>query len=78
MWSTLNFWSNVKWGKRLDKVVYAAQELTRFEEFIANDREVRRQAVAYRKHATDTVRGARAHAAKVKVTRVDREAMSAE
>lgn len=56
----------------------AAQVLTRFEELIANDGQVRRQAVAYREDSPDTVRGARAHTTKVKITRVDREAISAE
>jgi hypothetical protein len=73
-----NFIGNIKRGKRWAKVVHTAQELTRFEELIAYDGQVRRQAVAYREDTADTVRGARAHAAEVKITGVDREAISAE
>jgi hypothetical protein len=49
--------------------------LTGFEELITNDGKVRRQAVAHREDACDTVRGSRAHATQVKISGVDREAM---
>jgi hypothetical protein len=49
--------------------------LTRFEELITNNGKVRRQAVAHREDARDTVRGSRAHATQVKIFGVDREAM---
>ena len=61
----------VKWGKDGAKV---DQALTRFKELITNDSKVRRQAVAYRKNASDAVRGARAHTTKVKIPGVDRKA----
>ena len=65
--------ANVKNGETA-----GTKPLTRFEELIANDGKVRRQAVAHREDSPDTVRGARAHTAQVKITRVDLEAISAE
>ena len=73
MWSTLKIC-----GECLKRGNRRAKPLTRFEELIANDREVRRQAVAHGENSPDTVRGARAHTAQVKITRVDLEAISAE
>jgi len=54
------------------------RRIPRFEELIADDGQIRRQAVARGEYARDTVRGARLDATQIKISGVDREAMLVE